>query len=268
VPELPEIETVRRTIAPHVIGRRIVALDIRERRLRRPIAADFAARLTGRTIVDVRRRAKYLLLDVGDGLRWVVHLGMSGRFCVGRPPEDLSHVHVIAILDRGGELYFRDPRRFGLMMLSSDDRDLGTLGVEPLEEGFSAAMLWAATRRHRRVSVKSLLMDQRVVVGVGNIYANEALFEARIRPTRRAGKLTRADAARLVDAVRAVLERAIAGRGSSLLDYRDADGNTGDFQRSLRVYEREGEACRACGGPIRRRIIGGRGSFYCSGCQR
>src|SRR5262249_25507557 len=152
----------------------------------------------------------------------------------------LAHVHVLATLEGGRTLSFRDPRRFGLMILSSDDRDLGQLGVEPLGAEFTPEMLWAATRRHRRVAVKSLLMDQRVVVGVGNIYANEALFEAGIRPSRRAGTLRRRETERLVPAVRAVLRRAIASRGSSLLDYRDANGEAGEFQRLVRVYERAG----------------------------
>lgn len=268
MPELPEVETVCRTIAPHVIGRRVLAVTVRERRLRKPIAADFAPRLTGRTIHAVARRAKYVLLDVGDGLRWVVHLGMSGRFCVGDPPPDLPHVHVLVELDGGVRLYFRDPRRFGLMLLSSDEADLGVLGVEPLGEDFSADLLWSLSRRHRRVSVKTLLMDGRLIVGVGNIYANEALHHAGIRPGRRCAKLTRAEVVRLADAVRFVLERAIASRGSSLLDYRDADGNAGEFQRMLHVYERDGEACRTCATPIRRQVIGGRGTFYCPHCQR
>ncbi|MEW6270290.1 MAG: bifunctional DNA-formamidopyrimidine glycosylase/DNA-(apurinic or apyrimidinic site) lyase [Thermodesulfobacteriota bacterium] len=268
MPELPEVETVRRTIAPHVIGRRIVRVDVRERRLRRPIPRDLAARLVGRTVRDVARRAKYLLLDVGDGLRWVVHLGMSGRFCVGDPPPGLPHVHVVAELEGGVRLYFRDPRRFGLMLLSADDGDLGVLGVEPLGHEFTGELLWSLTRRHRRVTVKSLLMDGRLVAGVGNIYANEALFHAGIRPGRRSWRLTRADAERLAEAVRGVLERAIASRGSSLLDYRDADGNEGEFQASLFVYERAGEPCRRCGTPVKRVAIGGRGTFYCPRCQR
>jgi len=268
MPELPEVETVCRTIAPHVVGRRVLTVDVRERRLRKPIAADFAARLVGRTILGVERRAKYLLLDVGDGLRWVVHLGMSGRFCVGAPPPDTSHVHVVAQLDGGVQLYFRDPRRFGLMLLSADDADLGALGVEPLGSDFGAEQLWAMARRHPRVTVKTLLMDGRLIAGVGNIYANEALHHAGIRPGRRCARLTRAEVARLADAVRAVLERAIASRGSSLLDYRDADGNAGEFQRMLFVYERDGEPCRTCATPVRRSVIGGRGTFFCPRCQR
>ncbi|HEY8517760.1 MAG TPA: bifunctional DNA-formamidopyrimidine glycosylase/DNA-(apurinic or apyrimidinic site) lyase [Candidatus Binatia bacterium] len=268
MPELPEVETVCRTIAPHVVGRRIERVDVRERRLRRPIPRDLEARLAGRVVHGVARRAKYLLLDVGEGLRWVVHLGMSGRFCVGEPPPGQPHVHVVADLEGGVRLYFRDPRRFGLMLLSRDDADLGVLGVEPLGPDFDGELLWSLSRRHRRVTVKSLLMDSRLIAGVGNIYANEALFEAGIRPARRSWRLTRAEADRLAAAVRTVLERAIASRGSSLLDYRDADGNEGEFQRMLRVYEREGEPCRRCATPIKRVVIAGRSSFYCPRCQR
>jgi formamidopyrimidine-DNA glycosylase len=268
VPELPEVETVRRTIEPHVVGRRVVAVEVRERRLRRPIPDDFAATLTGRTVRAVTRRAKYLLLDVGDGLRWVVHLGMSGRFCVGAPPPDLPHVHVVVRLAGGVEVYFRDPRRFGLMLLSASDDDLGVLGVEPLGPEFDAALLWRLKKQHPRVTVKSLLMDGRLIAGVGNIYANEALYHAGIRPGRRSARLGKAEVARLATAVREVLERAIASRGSSLLDYRDGDGNEGEFQRSLYVYERAGEPCRRCAAPIKRLVIGGRGTFFCARCQR
>ncbi|MBU6283528.1 bifunctional DNA-formamidopyrimidine glycosylase/DNA-(apurinic or apyrimidinic site) lyase [bacterium] len=279
MPELPEVETVRRTIEPHVVGRRIASVDVRERRLRRPVAPDFAARLLGRRIHGVARRAKYLLLDVDDRaprgplddgpggrLRWVVHLGMSGRFCVGEPP-DLPHVHVVVELDDGGRLWFRDPRRFGAMFLSESEADLGTIGVEPLGDDFDGDLLWRETRRHRRVAIKNLVMDQRVVAGVGNIYANEALFDAGVRPSRRSGRVTRAEAGRIVGAVRAVLARAIASGGSSLLDYRDAEGNRGAFQESFAVYERAGEPCPRCGAALRRSVIGARGTFWCAACQ-
>lgn len=282
MPELPEVETVRRTIEPHVVGRRIASVEVRERRLRRPVPVDFADRLVGRRIHAVARRAKYLLLDVDDRppvsprtecpgddgrLRWVVHLGMSGRFCVGEPP-DLPHVHVVAALDDGTRLWFRDPRRFGAMFVTDRASDLGTIGVEPLGGDFDGEMLWRETRRHRRVAIKNLVMDQRIVAGVGNIYANEALFDAGVRPSRRAGRVTRAEAGRIADAVRAVLSRAIASGGSSLLDYRDAEGNRGAFQESFSVYERDGEACPRCGAPVRRSVIGARGTFWCAACQR
>jgi formamidopyrimidine-DNA glycosylase len=268
VPELPEVETVRRTIAPHVLGRVVVRVEVRERRLRRPIAADFADRLVGRRIERVGRRAKYLMLDLDDGRCWVVHLGMSGRLCVGEPPEDLPHVHVVVHLEAGIQVYFRDPRRFGLMLLLRDERELGELGVEPLSDDFSADFLWRATRRHRRVAIKSLLMDQRKIAGIGNIYANECLFVAGVRPARRSGRVSRDEVGRIVSALRGVLERAIASRGSSLLDYRDADGNQGEFQRSLAVYERDGELCRRCDAVVKRAVAVGRSSFYCPRCQR
>jgi formamidopyrimidine-DNA glycosylase len=268
MPELPEVETICRTIAPHVTGRRVLKVRVRERRLRRPLALDFESRLEGRRILRVWRRAKYVLLELEEGGRWVVHLGMSGRFCVGDPPAELSHVHVQAELEGGVSLYFRDPRRFGLMMISNDEKDLGNLGVEPLEPEFSERHLWSSTRRHPRVAIKNLLMDQRHVVGVGNIYANEALFDAGIRPSRRSGSLRQREVARLVPAVKDVLCRALASRGSSLLDYRDAEGNEGEFQRMVRVYERTDAPCRQCGAAIRRTVIGGRGTFFCPRCQK
>jgi len=267
LPELPEVETVCRTIRPHLVGRRIERVEVRERRLRRPVDPDLAARLTGRVIADVRRRAKYVLIDVGEGEDWAVHLGMSGRLCVGDPPSDLSHVHVVVSFDRGPGLYYRDPRRFGLMILAKEGEGLGELGVEPLGEHFSAELLWRLRKRHRRLAVKSLLMDARRIVGVGNIYANEALFEAGIRPGRRYGRVTRAEVERLAEAVPAVLRRAIESGGSSLLDYRDGEGREGGFQGSFRVYDRVGEPCQACGALIRGRIVGGRGSYYCPRCQ-
>jgi formamidopyrimidine-DNA glycosylase len=268
MPELPEVETVCRTIAPHVVGKRIRQVWVHERRLRIPIAGGFEKALVDRTIRAVRRRAKYLLIDVGDAepLLWVVHLGMSGRLVVGDPPADLSHVHVTA--DLGDvRLYFRDPRRFGLMRLARDEAELGPLGVEPLGDEFHADLLWELRRRHRGLSVKALLLDQRRIAGLGNIYVNEALFHAGVRPTRRFSRLRRAEVEKIADSVRWVLGRAIESRGSSLLDYRDADGNPGEFQRTLRVYERDGEPCRVCGAIVQRRTTGGRGTFYCPRCQ-
>lgn len=267
MPELPEVETVCRTLRPHVDGRRIELVEVRERRLRRPIASDFESRLLGRRIRGVRRRAKYVLLDLGDGEEWAVHLGMSGRFCVGAPPPALTHVHVVVHLERGGRLYYRDPRRFGLMLVTRGEADLGQLGVEPLSRGFTGDLLWRLRRNHRRITVKSLLMDSRKVVGVGNIYANEALFEAGVRPTRRFGRLTRREVERIAEAVPAVLRRAIDSGGSSLLDYRDGEGRSGTFQTQLHVYDRAGEPCRRCGATIRGTVLSGRGSFHCPRCQ-
>lgn len=270
MPELPEVETVRRGLADAVTGRRIVAVEIHERRLRRPLECEFAARLTGRRIDRVRRRAKYLLLDLDDGASWLVHLGMTGTMVVlpADAPRRL-HTHVVAALDDGRTLRFHDPRRFGLMRVGPADAlaELATLGPEPLGAEFSADFLHGIARRQRR-AVKSLLMDQQVVAGLGNIYVNEILFGAGIRPSRRTSRMTRADAERIVAETGRVLAEAIELRGSSISDYRDERGEPGAFQHTFRVYERAGERCRRCDGVIRRRVIVGRSSFYCPQCQR
>ncbi|MEO6029102.1 MAG: bifunctional DNA-formamidopyrimidine glycosylase/DNA-(apurinic or apyrimidinic site) lyase [Candidatus Binatia bacterium] len=270
MPELPEVETVRRGLAESVTGRRITAVAVHERRLRKPLAADFVLRLSGRRIERVRRRAKYLLLDLDDGAVWLVHLGMTGTMVVlpGAEPRR-THTHVVATLDDGRTLRFHDPRRFGLMRVGPPDalEELAALGPEPFDAGFSAAALHAIARRQRR-AVKSLLMDQQVVAGLGNIYVSEILFGAGIRPTRRTSRITRADAERIVAETGRVLTEAITLRGSSISDYRDERGEPGTFQNTFRVYERAGEPCRRCDGVIRRRVIIGRSSFYCPQCQR
>ncbi|MEB2284792.1 MAG: DNA-formamidopyrimidine glycosylase [Polyangiaceae bacterium UTPRO1] len=270
MPELPEVETVRRGLADAVAGRRITVVEVHERRLRRPLARDFAARLAGRRIEGVRRRAKYLLLDLDDGASWLVHLGMTGTMVV-RPADEPRrvHTHVVVQLDDGRTLRFHDPRRFGSMQIGAADAlaPLATLGPEPLTAGFSGESFHGVARRQRR-TVKSLLMDQRVVAGLGNIYVNEILFAAGIRPSRRASRVTRADAERIVAETRRVLAAAIELRGSSISDYRDERGEPGAFQLTFRVYERAGEPCRRCRGVIRRCVIAGRSSFYCSRCQR
>jgi formamidopyrimidine-DNA glycosylase len=269
VPELPEVETLRRGLAAGIVGRRITAVTVRERRLRRPVALNLAAALTGRRIVDVGRRAKYLLIDLDGETTWLVHLGMSGTLVVVAGDAPLvRHTHVVATLDDGRTLRFHDPRRFGLMRVGRAETldELRLLGVEPLDPSFSAAFLHRTARRQRR-AMKSLLMDQRVVAGLGNIYVNEILFEAGVRPGRRTSRLTRAEAERTVAATVRVLAEAIALRGSSISDYRDERGEPGAFQHTFRVYERAGEPCRRCGSPIRRRIIIGRSSYFCSVCQ-
>lgn len=270
MPELPEVETVRRGLADAVTGRRVTAVQVHEHRLRRPLARDFAARLTGRRIEDVRRRAKYLLLDLDDGASWLVHLGMTGTMVVLPADEPRRiHTHVVATLDDGRTLRFHDPRRFGLMRVgpAAELAELAALGPEPLAPDFSAELLHGIARRQRR-AVKSLLMDQQVVAGLGNIYVNEILFGAGIRPTRRTSRVSRADAERIVAETGRVLAEAIDLRGSSISDYRDERGEPGAFQHTFRVYERAGEPCRRCDGLIRRRVIVGRSSFYCPRCQR
>lgn len=267
MPELPEVETICRTVAPYLVGRRIEEVQVHDKRLRRPVDPEFHEKLTGRRVLAARRRGKYLVFELDGEGAWAVHLGMSGRLIVGRPPQAARHVHVEIRLDDGGSLYFQDPRRFGACFLFHEDQDLGNLGIEPLADDFDEAALWVLRTAHKRLMIKTLLMDQRFVVGVGNIYANEALHIAGVRPTRRCARLRRREATRIVAAVKLVLQRAIALGGSSLLDYRDANGQPGGFQRTLRVYGRGGEACEVCGSEIRARTVGGRGTFWCSGCQ-
>jgi formamidopyrimidine-DNA glycosylase len=269
MPELPEVETLRRGLATQLVGRTVTAVMVYERRLRRRLAPSFARALAGRRIEAVRRRAKYLLLALDDDSVWLVHFGMSGTLVVlpaGVPRR--KHTHVVVTLDDGRTVHFNDPRRFGLMLVGAPGSlaELADLGVEPLEPEFSADLLHAAARRGRR-AVKSLLMDQRGVVGIGNIYANEILFAAGVRPARRTSRLSHAAAGRVVAATGVVLAEALAARGSSISDYRDERGEPGAFQDRFRVYERAGAPCVRCATPIRRRVIAGRSAFYCPRCQ-
>ena len=268
MPELPEVETTRRSLSD-VVGARIVAVTVRERRLRRPVAADFADQLRGRRITAIDRLGKYLLFVLDDGRILLVHLGMSGSLCLTATTTlPIRHDHVAIAFDSGRQLVFNDPRRFGLMRVGRRDEldELHAVGPDPLA---SAPTLddWRALTR-RRAPIKSLLMDQRLLGGVGNIYANEALFAAGVRPRRRAASLTRAELARLAEALRAVLERAVALGGSSISDYRDGNGNPGYFQIHHAVYDRDGQPCGRCGTPIKRIVLGGRSTFYCPRCQR
>jgi len=271
VPELPEVETVRRGIEPHVVSRRVTAVRIRERRLRWPVPRRLAGELPGRTIEGVARRAKYLLLDVG-GAHVLIHLGMSGSLRVlpaAHPPQ--KHDHLDIELDSGVCLRFRDPRRFGSVLFTTRPPDqhrlLRGLGPEPLSEGFGGACLYRASRG-RRAPVKSFLMDSRIVVGVGNIYASEALHRAGIHPARPAGRIGPARYERLALSVREILLDAIDRGGSTLRDFTNEDGEPGYFVPLLKVYDRRGQPCDGCGGDIRRRIIGQRASYYCAYCQR
>ena len=271
MPELPEVETARRGIAPHLVGRRIRRLEVREWRLRWPISRRLPAALRGRAIEAVGRRGKYLLIRAGGGtLLW--HLGMSGSLRVlADPPPPGPHDHVDLELSGGTVLRFRDPRRFGSLHWIGGDplrhRLLAGLGPEPLGEDFGGDWLHARSRG-RRAAVKTFLMDARVVVGVGNIYASEALFEAGVAPSRPAGRISRARYGRLAEAVREVLARSIEAGGTTLRDFTEADGRPGYFARELRVYGRAGEPCVRCGEPVRVRTLGQRSSFYCPRCQR
>lgn len=270
MPELPEVETTCRGIRPALVGRRIEAFDLREPRLRWPIAPGLAREITGQRVVDVRRRAKYLLIDLERG-SLIAHLGMSGSLRVmpaGAPR--LLHDHYDLVLDSGRCLRFNDPRRFGSLHWVTGDPEahalLADLGPEPLDASFDAGHL-SRLARGRKVAVKLFLMDQRVVVGVGNIYASEALFRAGVRPRRAAGRLRRAEWARIVEATRAVLSDAIRQGGTTLRDYVNADGTPGYFRQELYVYERTGEPCRRCATPIRHLVQGQRSTYYCPTCQ-
>jgi len=270
VPELPEVETVVRTLGPELAGRRIADVVVREARLRGGVAPDLPDRLRGRLVTAIARRGKYLLATLDDHRVLLVHLGMTGRLTLssGSPPWE-RHDHVVVRLEDGRVLVYNDARRFGRIAVieaTAVEAETG-LGLDPLAAAFTAEALLALTRG-RRTSIKALLMDQRRIAGLGNIYVNEILFRAGIRPARRARTLRRADCDRLVRAARAVLADAIRRGGSSISDYRDGLGRRGWFQLRHRVYDRAGEPCRRCGDPIRSRPIVGRSSFWCPRCQR
>jgi formamidopyrimidine-DNA glycosylase len=273
MPELPEVETIRRTIGPLVVGRVVVAVEVRRRDLRRKLAPSFEASLRGRTIVSADRRAKYLLLRLDDGRAWIVHLGMSGRFlrlAPDAPADEVRHEHVVVTLDDGARIVFRDPRRFGLMEISDpgDSALLAEVGPEPLDCTLFTGEYLAALRSRTRRSIKDVLMDQHVVAGLGNIYVNEILFLSRVRPTRRVLRLSRAECDAIVTATRAIIQEAIEHRGTSVSDFLDGIGRPGAYQWRRRVYDREGQPCPVCGRCIRARRIAQRSSFFCDRCQR
>ncbi len=274
MPELPEIEVLRRSLTPHCVGREIAGVEVLETRLRRPINRHtFGPRLQGAKIQDVGRRAKYLLLDLDNQRTLMMHMGMTGQM-IWTPDEPAvqPHQHIKFTLDDSSVVTFRDPRRFGLaLVLETANLDqapeLRRLGVEPLAEDFSGATL-AIRARGRRVGIKQFLMDQAVVVGVGNIYASEALHLAAVHPARSVGRVSASTWDRVAESVAATLRRAIDAGGSTLSDFRDGEGGSGYFQIEHAVYGREGETCRRCGRAIRRVVTGGRSTFYCPGCQR
>jgi formamidopyrimidine-DNA glycosylase len=271
MPELPEVETTRRGIEPHVLGRTVTHLVVRNPRLRWRVPAKLEKELAGQTIESVARRGKYLLLATAAGTA-ILHLGMSGSLRVvacSHPADKYDHVDIA--LDSGDCLRLRDPRRFGALLWTHDDplrhKLLRHLGPEPLGPDFSGDYLFGKLHGRRR-NIRDSLLDSRLVAGVGNIYANEALFAAGIRPTRHAGKITRADCDRLARAIRDTLERALRAGGTTLRDFRDSRGRPGYFQLSLNVYGRENEPCRRCRSPIRARRLGQRSAYYCPKCQR
>lgn len=271
MPELPEVETTRRGIAPHLVGRRIEALTVRNRALRWPVSRALPGRVRGQRVEGVRRRAKYLLIGTEPG-ELIVHLGMSGSLRVlGRGTAPRAHDHVDLELDSGQVLRFNDPRRFGSLLFTAAHPErhplLAKLAAEPLSDAFDAGDLWRRARG-RKTSIKAFIMDSRSVVGVGNIYASEALFRARIRPGLAAGRVSRRRMAALVAAIRDVLNEAIVAGGTTLRDYVDPDGMPGYFGRRLFVYERRGKPCRRCGTPIRQFTQGSRSTYWCPDCQR
>jgi formamidopyrimidine-DNA glycosylase len=273
MPELPEVETIRRSLRPRIVGKRISAVEVRESRLRRPVPRNLSHRLVGRRIEDVERRAKYLLLRLTGGECVLVHFGMSGSLILHSiPAAPVRHDHVRIRLSDGSEMVLNDPRRFGLLKVVASANlastpELRALGTDPLDDEFTPEYLRSRLRESRR-AVKNLLLDQTALAGLGNIYSNEALFRARIRPTRRAHRVRTSEIPALREAIRVVLREAVELGGSSIADYRDGEGRPGYFQLRLRVYDRAGEPCTECATRIRRIEQAGRSSFYCPACQR
>jgi formamidopyrimidine-DNA glycosylase len=293
MPELPEVETVRRGLEPILVGNEFARVEQRRKDLRFPLPKHFSERLEGRKVKALDRRAKYLLAKLDDGEVLVMHLGMTGRFSIDRANGEATtpgrfarkqahapkHEHIVFHMDDGATIRYSDARRFGLMDLVHEDRLASYalfkgLGVEPLSSSFTPEWL-AAKLKGKKTSIKAALVDQRLIAGLGNIYVCEALFRARISPKTLAGALaTKTDkptvkTKALVEAVKAVLEDAIRAGGSSLRDYKRADGSLGEFQHRFKVYGREGKPCarKGCGGTVRRIVQGGRSTFYCPTCQ-
>lgn len=271
MPELPEVETTRLGLQPHLKGRRVRSAEVRQPRLRWPVESDFARRIRGARILRLARRAKYLLVYTDTGCA-IWHLGMSGSLRMveaGTEPE--KHDHIDWRLDSGWILRYRDPRRFGALLWASGNplthKLLSHLGPEPLSAKFNGDYLFSVSRK-RRQSVKTFIMDGHIVVGVGNIYASESLFLAGIRPDREAGSISRARYERLVEAIKQVLQRAITRGGTTLRDFIGGDGKPGYFAQELNVYGRAGAPCPTCGRPLRDRVLGQRNTFFCTRCQR
>ena len=271
MPELPEVETTRRGIAPVLEGACISAVIVRDRRLRWPVSEGIEERLRNQRIRHVNRRAKYLLLETDAGTA-MVHLGMSGSMRIvsaDEAPE--KHDHFDIVVDNDDIVRFNDPRRFGSLLWAGDEPEahplLAALGPEPLSDAFDGDYLWSASRG-RKVTIKQHIMNSHVVVGVGNIYASEALFRAGINPKRAAGRIAKPRMQKLADSIRAVLEEAIRVGGTTLRDYRGGDGKPGYFRQQLNVYERAGKPCRVCATPVTQITQGQRSTYYCKRCQR
>ena len=271
MPELPEVETIRRGIAPHIIGKNITDVIIRDRRLRRPIPKGLEKKLIGRKLRNVARRAKYLVFYCDRGAL-ILHLGMTGSLrCLTRDTPPGKHDHADFVFGKKIRLRFRDPRRFGCILWTEGDplqhELLRNLGPEPLSKDLTGNYLFAKSRK-RTQSIKTFLMDSRIISGVGNIYANEALYAAGIHPGKKAGRITPAQCAKLSASIKDVLTRAIAKGGTTLRDYVNGQGEPGYFHLELKVYDRKGLPCYRCGTSIKSQRYGQRSSFYCPRCQR
>ncbi len=270
MPELPEVETTRRGIEPHLVGKAIQQVIVHNPSLRWPVP-DTVQALTKATVKSVERRGKYLLIAVNAGTA-IVHLGMSGSLRIAQATEERrKHDHIELVLSSGLVLRFHDPRRFGCFLWQAKDDPLHSLlaklGPEPLTDEFDAAYLFNATRK-RQVAIKNFIMNSEIVVGVGNIYASESLYMAGIRPGRAAKRITRKECEELVKTIKAVLQKSINDGGTTLRDFINTDGNPGYFAQSLRVYGRTGEPCNTCGALIKQVVMGQRSTFYCGSCQK
>ncbi len=276
MPELPEVESLRRILSRSAVGRTIVGARIGKLPLRRRVVPDFGAMIAGRTIERISRRAKYLMFELSGDSIILAHLGMSGSIThrhrgFDASEFDVKHDHLEFALDDSSRLVYNDPRRFGMVRLISRAdlaviAELKGIGPEPLHPDFNADYL-AQQARGKKVAIKNLIMDQKIVAGVGNIYASEILFHAGVRPTRRAGRVKRAEIDRIVGFTPKVLRAAIGSGGTTFRSYRDSRGRPGAFSKRLMVYGRDGQPCYVCGTPIRNVVVGQRASFYCSKCQ-
>ncbi len=273
MPELPEVETVCRSLRPHLVGRKISRVEVVEARLRTRVDGDALAQLVGRKIVEIGRKGKYILIRLDRGKIWVFHLGMSGKLvCVLASATRRKHDHIIVRLNDGREFRYHDPRRFGISLVTTTEAvgelaALCRLGIDPFDPDLTGAYLFHFTRSSQR-RIRDLLLDQRIIAGLGNIYANEVLFRSGIKPAVRAYRLTRNQVQGIAETIPTLLRQAIRWCGTSFSDYRDADDKRGVFQNHLRVYDRADEVCKVCPSTIKRITFGARSAFYCPSCQK
>jgi len=273
MPELPEVETVCRSLRPHLLNRTIRRVRVLEPRLRIRVDEKKLRTLAGKRVEAISRIAKYILFNLSGDAVWLFHLGMSGKLiCVEAGVARQKHDHIIVDLDNGTDLRYHDPRRFGLSLAAQKDdlsglAQLRHIGIDPFDAALSGEYLFGFTRASDR-RIRDLLLDQQIIAGLGNIYANEILAIAGVKPTARARRLTRRQVSVIAQTIPNLLSDAIRWCGTSFSDYRDADDKSGEFQNHLRVYDRHGEKCRACPGTIKRVAIGNRSAFYCPACQK